>query len=197
VNAPDYAEAIIAWRAWLVVADGEKIRLSSVVHKTVWTPRCQLEASCHRTTLSFPRLWRKKPSGHSAPAEDCRCGIYGARDLERAASYLPAINPARCLASNLWLEPLHPPLLNGAIGHVSLWGSVVECEHGWRASHAYPERLYLLGRSEEEESLSPREEIAVGLSVYGVPVEVRECNTNKPEAVVDAVCFGAATRFNS
>ena len=190
MNAPDYAEAIIAWRVWLVVADGEEIRLSSVVHKTVWTPRCQLEASCHRTTLSFPRLWRKKPSGHCAPAEDCRCGIYGARDLERAASYLLAINPARCLPSDLWLEPLHRPLLSGAIGHVSLWGSVVECEHGWRASHAYPERLYLLVRSEEEESLSPREEIAVGLSVYGVPVEVRECKTNNSEAVVDAVCFG-------
>ena len=197
MNAPDYAEAIIAWRAWLVVADGEEIRLSSVVHKTVWAPRCELEASCHRRTLSLPRLWRKKPSEHAAPAEDCRCGIYGARDVERAASYLLAINPARCLPTNFWLEPPHRPLLDSAIGRVSLWGSVVECEHGWRASHAYPERLYLLRQSEEEGSHSPREEIAVGLSVYGVPLEVLECDMDSPEAVVAVLRSGAAIHFSS
>jgi hypothetical protein len=197
VNAPDYAEAIIAWRAWLVVGDGEEIRLSSLVHKTVWAPRCELEASCHRRTLSLPRLWRKKPLGHSAPAEDCRCGIYGARDVERAASYLLAINPARCLPTNFWLEPPHWPLLDSAIGRVSLWGSVVECEHGWRASRAYPECLYLLRRNEEEGSLSPREEVAVGLSVYGVPLEVLEGDMDTPEAVVAALRSGAAIHFSS
>jgi hypothetical protein len=198
VNAPDYAEAIIAWRAWLVVADGEEIRLSSVVHKTVWAPRCELEASCHRRTLSLPRFSRKKSLGHSAPAEDCRCGIYGARDAERAARFLLlAINPARCLPTNFWLGPPHWPLLDTAIGRVSLWGSVVECEHGWRASHAYPERLYLLGRSEEEGSVSPREEVAAGLSVYGVPLRVLECEMDSSEAVVAALRSGAAIHFSS
>ncbi len=192
MNAPDYAEAIIAWRAWLVVGDGEEIRLSSLVHKTVWAPRCELEASCHRRTLSLPRLWRKKPLGHSAPAEDCRCGIYGATDVERAAGYLLAINPARWLPTNPWLEAPYWPLRGSAIGRVSLWGSVVECEHGWRASRAYPERLYLLRRSEEEGSLAPREEVAVGLSAYGVPLQVLECDMDSPEAVVGALPVGAA-----
>jgi hypothetical protein len=74
---------------------------------------------------------------------------------------------------------------------VSLWGSVVECEHGWRASRAYPERLYLLWRREEG-SLAPREEVAVGLSVYGVPLQVLECDMESPEAVVGALPVGAA-----
>ena len=43
MKAPDYAEPIIAWRAWLVVAEEEGIRLSSVVYRNVWPPRC---ASC-------------------------------------------------------------------------------------------------------------------------------------------------------
>ena len=102
--ASDYAEAIIAWRVWLVVADGDEVSLSSVVHKTVWAPRCELEASCHRRALSLPRFGRRKPLQHSAPAEDCRCGIYGATDVARAASYLLTINPARCLPTNRWLD---------------------------------------------------------------------------------------------
>ncbi len=29
------------------------------------------------------------------------------------------------------------------MGKVSLWGTVIETEHGYRASHAYPLRLYI------------------------------------------------------
>jgi hypothetical protein len=29
------------------------------------------------------------------------------------------------------------------LGTVALWGRVVELEHGWRASHAYPLRLFV------------------------------------------------------
>jgi hypothetical protein len=29
------------------------------------------------------------------------------------------------------------------LGRVSLWGEVVECERGYRASHAYPAALYV------------------------------------------------------
>lgn len=60
VKAPDYVEPIIAWRAWLVVAE-EGIRLSSVVYRNVWPPRCELEATCHRIVFAFPRIWQRKP----------------------------------------------------------------------------------------------------------------------------------------
>jgi hypothetical protein len=32
-------------------------------------------------------------------------------------------------------------VLGRVAGRVRLWGTVVECERGWRASHAYPSRL--------------------------------------------------------
>jgi hypothetical protein len=54
-----------------------------------------------------------------------------------------------------------------AIGLVSLWGSVVEGESGWRASHAYPKRLFL-PRSERARDA---EAIRRGLADYGVPIE--------------------------
>jgi hypothetical protein len=135
VRAPDYVEPIIGWRAWLVVDDEGEIRLSSVVHGDVWVPRCELVANCQRSFFCFPRVWRKKPSDHRAPTEACYCGIYGVRDAEHAAGYL---------INDLWrYQPLGWPLLHRAIGRVFLWGSVVESEKGWRASRAYPERIYL------------------------------------------------------
>src|SRR5204862_488512 len=45
------------------------------------------------------------------------------------------------------------------LGEVVLWGHVVETEAGWRASHAYPARLYV-----------PDAEIAAALAAYSVPV---------------------------
>ena len=60
-------------------------------------------------------------------------------------------------------------MLYPALGRVSLWGLVVECERGWRASHAYPERILLpvrpgAGAAEELDALT------AALSVYGMPV---------------------------
>jgi hypothetical protein len=196
VNAPDYAEAIVAWRVWLVVVDGEEIRLSSVVHKTVWTPRRELTASCDRRMVSFPRVWRKTPSGHAAPAERCRCGIYGAKDLVHAARYLVAINPARCLPTTFWLDPPRSPLFGAAIGRVSLWGLVVECEHGWRASRAYPRELYLFQPSDEDGSLPPQDEVAARLAVYGIPIGFLSRDVDSPDDVATAL-RGVAIRAST
>jgi hypothetical protein len=186
VRAPDYVEAIIAWRAWFVVADEEEIRLSSLVYKNVWVPRCELVASCQRRVFCFPRVWRKKPSEHPAPTEECRCGIYGARDAEHATSYL---------TNDLWRdEPLRWPLLHRAIGRVSLWGSVVECKQGWRASHAYPERIYLPTRSESGEALPQLGDLAAALSAYGVPVKLIDSDLSSCGAFVGTLKARAAAR---
>jgi hypothetical protein len=186
VRAPDYIEPIIAWRAWLVVDDEGEIRLSSLVYKNVWVPRCELVASCQRRVFCFPRVWRKKPSEHPAPTEECRCGIYGARDAEHATSYL---------TNDLWRdEPLRWPLLHRAIGRVLLWGSVVESEKGWRASHAYPERIYLPTRSESGEALPQLGELAAALSAYGVPVKLIDGDLSMVGALVVAVKARAAAQ---
>jgi len=57
---------------------------------------------------------------------------------------------------------------------------VVECERGWRASHAYPARLYLLLGGDRHLSFLPRrgadaERLALALRAYGVPVELVAC----------------------
>jgi hypothetical protein len=179
LKAPDYAEPIIAWRAWLIVAEDEEIRLSSVLYRNSWPPHHELEAECHRRVFSFPRFWQKKPSGHSAPTEKCRCGIYGARDADRAAGYV---------AHDLWRdEPLRWPLLHRAIGGVALWGTVVECEDGWRASRAYPQRIYLPKRGQGDDAVAQSRELAAGLSSYGVPVELIDCDLTSGDGVLLAL----------
>jgi hypothetical protein len=179
VKAPDYVEPTIAWRSWLVVAAGEGIRLSSVVFRKTWPPRRALEATCQRKVVAFPRIWRRKSTGHAAPTERCRCGIYGAREAELAASYV---------GNQLWQEePLRPPLLHRAIGRVSLWGTVVECEDGWRASHAYPERIYLPIHGGCDDGMIEPRQLAVSLGRYGVPVELIDCDLCDSEAIVSVL----------
>lgn len=55
------------------------------------------------------------------------------------------------------------------IGHVSLWGTVVESERGWRASHAYPKQLYV---PLAKRNRGAANEIEKHLRDYGVPVEL-------------------------
>jgi hypothetical protein len=64
-------------------------------------------------------------------------------------------------------EPLYR-----VMGTVALWGTVIEGEHGYRASHAYPQRLYIpVNRIRGSRRISPAT-VAYGLmSAYGVEVE--------------------------
>ena len=93
---------------------------------------------------------------HHVPVSRCSCGIYAAEDPELAAEYL-----------YLYGDVQQPRVIYRAIGLVSLWGSVVESESGWRAANAYPRRIFL-PRSER-----PRDAEAIrrGLADYGVPVD--------------------------
>jgi len=62
---------------------------------------------------------------HRCPDEGCTCGWYAVAD------------PARLV------RPGGPA---DAIGQVSLWGKVVAHPRGWRAEHAYPQRVRLVCR---------------------------------------------------
>jgi hypothetical protein len=69
-------------------------------------------------------------------------------------------------------------------GRVALWGKVVECERGWRATRAYPSRIYVpadtrLGSADEVE-------IAAQLTEYGVPVELLPLPSVHAIEIVDA-----------
>jgi hypothetical protein len=62
------------------------------------------------------------------------------------------------------MQPAPPGAIHYALGRVSLWGSVIECERGWRASYAYPAALYVATRSvARRPRLTPRK-VADGLA---------------------------------
>ena len=148
---PDYAEPLVGWRAWTVGRNG---RLRSVVKRTTWEPRQAVTARCLR-----PR-WLRWGRRHHAPHADCECGVY-AGEMDVAASYF------------------RDPFFGGGsetvtrvLGRVALWGEVVECERGYRASHAYPLELYVAGRTARGDERTCALELAARLEVYGVPVFV-------------------------
>jgi hypothetical protein len=151
-EAPDYCGPVVAWRLWYAVESAGETHLSSVYHAAQWPVREPLEAVCGRRRLPF----REK---HAAPTTRCTCGIYAA---------LPTA------AGEYFLTVVPQPATPVVVGCVSLWGRVVECERGWRASHAYPERLFVptFGRFSDTAA-----RIAAGLKEYGVPVEVLDAST--------------------
>jgi hypothetical protein len=160
-QAPDYAAPLVGWRVWVVVPDGdEHPRLRSVVQKTIWRPREPLVAECCQRRV-LAKLLRRAAHG-SVPLVSCQCGIY--------ATNLPELEPL--LAEAPWETGAR------VLGTVSLWGDVIECERGWRASHAYPAQLYVPVRDGRRPRLS-QDEIGAGLGDYGVPVELLPCRPSQ------------------
>ena len=154
-EAPDFAEPLEAWRVWRVLRTDGRLSLVSVVHSTPWPVGRELTAECLRS----PRLWSRLRHGasHSAPEPLCDCGIYGTT-LERAGEYLGIDVPPR-------------PRGVRVFGVVSLWGSVVGCERGYRASRAYPTRIYVPADAAGGSALGA-DDVARDLTRYRVPIEL-------------------------
>lgn len=163
-DAPDFAEPFEAWRTWRVVSGVDGPLLSSLFFDLVWPANAAVHARCNRRSW-LDRFGRFRQA-HAAPGERCECGLYGAR-IEQAAAYLwhPRIAPRRA--------HLH------VLGRVHLWGDVVECERGYRASSAYPAELLVPAAPGGH-----AETLADGLARYGVPVRLVECRTR--EEIVQA-----------
>jgi hypothetical protein len=154
-----------------VVREYRSLRLRSVVFDTIWPPEVELTATCNRlwSRLRATLPWRRDTT-HVVPTSHCSCGIYGAKAPELAADYL-----------SLYGDVHQHRLRYRAIGEVFLWGDVVEADHGWRASHAYPSRLFLpltdrYGRRRELEA------IRAGLADYRVPIEILDQDDDTPVA---------------
>ena len=118
-----HGHPIQAWRGWNL-SDGADGPLLHPVGSGVdlWRPRVPVEARCAAAPLTSLGIGHP----HEAPEISCTCGIHGARSLDDLERPRPAWPP--------------PPV----IGTVSLWGTVVEHERGWRARFAYPSRLGLV-----------------------------------------------------
>jgi hypothetical protein len=175
-GAPDFVATTVGWRGWLVVEAEGALRLCSPRFWTVWLPRTELVALCRLGERPYWPL-RQLVAGHAAPDEGCRCGIYAAATAtQAAASVTVRARPGGHIVHHV-------------IGRVSLWGTVVECERGWRAECAYPASLAVpvhLPRAPERHFLRrrrrwsrsrPAAEIAPALREYGVPVELVACET--------------------
>jgi hypothetical protein len=152
-RVPDYAEPLIAWRLWEVEDVHHVPRLRSLYRMCFWPVGVPLAARCNVRGL---RLWR---APHPAPATECRCGIYAV--------------PFEFISTLAFDEILGVPRRTFAIGSVSVWGDVVQCEHGLRAGFAYPERLFV------PSACARAERTAFGLEDYGVPVELVHAPTMK------------------
>ncbi len=128
---PDSVVSIVAWRAWAPrVLDGGQWGLGALGQTHIWIPKKAMEAVCCASD----------PSAHPAPHRDCTCGIWSFRSLDE----------------------LLPALAGYAVkvfGQVTIWGRIIECEHGFRSQFAYPKELWLLDPSMEQ----------LGYT-YGVPI---------------------------
>jgi hypothetical protein len=152
-GAPDIAGTVVAWRVWRVLACDRRYLLGSLIQPTLW-PACQvLRATCLRPLPA--RSWLRRRQPHIAPEAKCECGIYGA-GLDQIAHHLN--------------NGAIPGGAGRVVGQVSLWGTVIECERGFRASCAYPLRIYVPsdagGKRGRADGFIP------GLAAYGVPVEL-------------------------
>src|SRR5204863_5020235 len=87
---------------------------------------------------------------HPVPGAACSCGFHAAQDAADAFSYARGRD--------------EPGTLCRILGEVTLWGHVLETEGGWRASHAYPVRLYV-----------PDPDLADALALYGAAVSSGAC----------------------
>jgi len=124
------------------------VRLGSVLHDLAWPHGRPVVAECRRHEDPFA----ESVGPHPVPGAVCNCGFHAARDPVDALSYARGRDERGTLCR--------------IIGEVALWGHVVETEAGWRASHAYPARLYV-----------PDPELAVMLAAYGVPISCAGCES--------------------
>lgn len=171
MQAPDEVEPRVGWRVWDVVELDGSLRLCSLAFWSIWLPRREATATCRRSLVDAALTGLP---AHAAPQARCTCGIYATRTAEQVLEFSRGVRRR--------LDTVHR-----VAGTVSLWGAVVECEGGWRASHAYPAAIYVptfrqrsfrLTRRLTRPSL-PVEEIALGLAGYGVPVEIVDCTSER------------------
>ena len=115
-------EPVQGWRIWnlAIDEDGPSLRPAGA-GVDAWSALHPTEARC-----GVPALLTLGRAPHRAPGPDCRCGIYAGSSLRTFERPRPAWPP--------------PPV----VGTVSLWGTVIEHERGWRAQLAYPSRLALV-----------------------------------------------------
>lgn len=168
--APDLVAPLVGWRAWDVVETPEGWRLHSVHMHDEWPAGEPLAAVCRRDRFVAAAATHAR---HLSPVASCQCGVYAALSAERARQYFVASWAEVDGAPSPALPADYVPR---AIGEVNLWGRVLECAQGYRATYAYPSRIFLPARRPDGGAYDV-ETPALGLLDYGVPVEVIDVGT--------------------
>lgn len=136
VHRPD--DPALGWRYWYL--DPRSWRLRSVSQKPFpWPAGEPLRAVCALNR-------------HRAPAPDCNCGIYAARDLPTLRDH------GLCLSPGVLV-----------VGRVALWGRVVVDDQTYRGELAAPAHLAVVA---ETLGAAPLGEVQRRLDAYGVDVGV-------------------------
>jgi hypothetical protein len=162
--APEAIEPVAGWRVWDVVELDGSLRLCSLNFWTVWVPGRAAVAICRRSLVDPGRAGLPE---HPAPQARCTCGIYATQTARQSLEYSRQF-------------PLRADTVHRVAGRVRLWGSVVECVSGWRGESAYPSALFVPTGERRLRSRRPLEEVALGLSVYGVPIEIADVRRLEP-----------------
>jgi hypothetical protein len=147
-GVPDLIQPLEGWRVWKILIlpfNYERIPvLRSVILDTPWMPRRKAVAE-HNFDLGAKCQGLLKSS--------CSCGVYAFKDPGEAFKYLLSVR-----------DRLAGMSVDTALGTVSLWGKVVECERGYRAQYAYPHHIYVPATAYHQMS-----DVS---SAFGVPVGV-------------------------
>jgi hypothetical protein len=144
----ELSSPVTGWRAWTVVETPAGLRLGSVLHDLVWPTGRLVLAECRLDEDPFAAAM----APHPVPGAECSCGFHAARDAADALSYARGRD--------------EPGTICRILGEVMLWGHVLQTESGWRASHAYPARLYVADA-----------ELAGALAAYGADISSAECGS--------------------
>lgn len=135
---PDSIEPILAIRGWNIYQENNKYFLSSCFqYKIIWPFKTKLSALCLANDS-----WMSPGIKHTAPLQDCDCGIYALKKAPDEHELLP------------WEE-------DSILGLVFIWGKILEGTKGYRAQFSKPAALLQDERSEIISSLAQN---------YSVPV---------------------------
>jgi len=162
---------VVAWRAWNVTHTRDGWRLRSTHMDDPWPVGAPLEATCHRDRVVAGGL--PYQARHAPPHLTCQCGIYGAATPDQALQYYV---PSWADISPLPPIPLEDGYVPRAVGRVRLWGRVLECSQGYRATHAYVAQLFLPARRPDGKQFDVAD-VALDLLAYGVPIELLDVGT--------------------
>lgn len=111
LRVPDEIGSMYGWRTWSVNRKTLQLQPLVVRDSSSWA-RSTTQAKCAFSTH------------HKAPAQHCKCGLYGAK------------RPMGAMNTGHYPRGVLPSRPGLVLGQVRLWGRLIEYEDGYRAEHA-------------------------------------------------------------